>query len=70
MENNNANIIDQDMQLSIRDEKDIVTDLLAIHQFVMCSNWLGTVRNRPLKRQAGGATFHKVHCSHFWGIWG
>lgn len=53
MENNNVTIVDQDLQWSIRAEKDIVTDLLPIHQLVLCGNWLGTVRNRPLKRQAG-----------------
>lgn len=67
MENN---IMDQDLLLRTKTEMDIVTDLFAIHQFITCGNWLGTVRNRPLKRQAGGAAVHNMHRSHFWGIWG
>lgn len=47
--------MDQDLQSHIKTEMDIITDLFAIHQFITCGNWLGTVRNRPLKRQAGGA---------------
>lgn len=69
MENNSATITDQDLQLRVKAEMDIVTDLFAKHQFITCGYRLGKVRNRPLKRQAGGATVHKMHRSHFWGIW-